>query len=112
MVNYGSSAEQILLTLVGEHEMLSGKENKMLFYFVLVAMPCVQVIPMAISLPKSALFSHSSERLRKTSLVFCFVLFLLFCHTRWRIKFVDDLTVLEALPRNSPSLLNVVVDDN
>lgn len=44
MVNYGSSAEQILLTLVGEHEMLSGKENKMLFYFVLVAMPCVQVM--------------------------------------------------------------------
>ena len=28
-----------------------------------------------------------------------------------RIKFVDDLTVLEVLPRNSPSLLNVVVDD-
>ena len=31
----------------------------------------------------------------------------------WRahIKFVDDLTVLEVVPRNSPSLLNVVVDD-
>ena len=28
-----------------------------------------------------------------------------------RIKFVDDLTVLEVVPRNSPSLLNVVVDD-
>ena len=28
-----------------------------------------------------------------------------------RIKFVDDLTVLEVAPRNSPSLLNVVVDD-
>ena len=28
-----------------------------------------------------------------------------------RIKFVDDLTVLEVLPRSSPSLLNVVVDD-
>ena len=27
------------------------------------------------------------------------------------IKFVDDLTVLEVVPRNSPSLLNVVVDD-
>ena len=26
-------------------------------------------------------------------------------------KFVDDLTVLEVVPRNSPSLLNVVVDD-
>ena len=28
-----------------------------------------------------------------------------------RIKFVDDLTVLEVVPRNSPSLLNVAVDD-
>ena len=28
-----------------------------------------------------------------------------------RIKFVDDLTVLEVVPRNSPSLMNVVVDD-
>ena len=28
-----------------------------------------------------------------------------------RIKFVDDLTVLEVVPRNSPSSLNVVVDD-
>ena len=28
-----------------------------------------------------------------------------------RIKFVDDLTVLEVVPRNSPSFLNVVVDD-
>ena len=28
-----------------------------------------------------------------------------------RIKFVDDLTVLEVVPRNSPSLLNIVVDD-
>ena len=28
-----------------------------------------------------------------------------------RIKFVDDLTVLEVVPRNSPSILNVVVDD-
>ena len=28
-----------------------------------------------------------------------------------RIKFVDDLTVLEVVPRNSPSLSNVVVDD-
>ena len=28
-----------------------------------------------------------------------------------RIKFVDDLTVLEVVPRNSPPLLNVVVDD-
>ena len=28
-----------------------------------------------------------------------------------RIKFVDDRTVLEVVPRNSPSLLNVVVDD-
>ena len=28
-----------------------------------------------------------------------------------RIKFVDDLTVLEVLPRNSSPLLNVVVDD-
>ena len=28
-----------------------------------------------------------------------------------RIKFVDDLTVLEVVPRNSPFLLNVVVDD-
>ena len=28
-----------------------------------------------------------------------------------RIKFVDDLTVLEVVPRNSPSLLNVVVGD-
>ena len=28
-----------------------------------------------------------------------------------RIKFVSDLTVLEVVPRNSPSLLNVVVDD-
>ena len=28
-----------------------------------------------------------------------------------RIKFVDGLTVLEVVPRNSPSLLNVVVDD-
>ena len=28
-----------------------------------------------------------------------------------RIKFVDDLTVLEVVPRNSPSLLNEVVDD-
>ena len=28
-----------------------------------------------------------------------------------RIKFVDDLTVLEVVPRNFPSLLNVVVDD-
>ena len=28
-----------------------------------------------------------------------------------RIKFVDDLTVLEVILRNSPSLLNVVVDD-
>ena len=28
-----------------------------------------------------------------------------------RIKFVDDLTVLKVVPRNSPSLLNVVVDD-
>ena len=28
-----------------------------------------------------------------------------------RIKFVDDLTVLEVVTRNSPSLLNVVVDD-
>ena len=27
-----------------------------------------------------------------------------------RIKFVDDLTVLEVVPRNSPSLLNDVVD--
>ena len=27
------------------------------------------------------------------------------------IKFVDDLTVLEVVPRNSSSLLNVVVDD-
>ena len=27
-----------------------------------------------------------------------------------RIKFVDDLTVLEVVPRNSPSLLNEVVD--
>ena len=27
------------------------------------------------------------------------------------IKFVDDLTVLEVVPRNSPSFLNVVVDD-
>ena len=27
------------------------------------------------------------------------------------IKFVGDLTVLEVVPRNSPSLLNVVVDD-
>ena len=27
------------------------------------------------------------------------------------INFVDDLTVLEVVPRNSPSLLNVVVDD-
>ena len=27
------------------------------------------------------------------------------------IKFVDDLTVLEVVTRNSPSLLNVVVDD-
>ena len=27
------------------------------------------------------------------------------------IKFVDDLTVLEVVPRNSPSLLNVVFDD-
>ena len=27
------------------------------------------------------------------------------------IKFVDDLTVLEVVPRNLPSLLNVVVDD-
>ena len=44
MVNYGPSAEQILLTLVGEHEMLWGKENEMLIYFVLVAMPCVQVM--------------------------------------------------------------------
>ena len=44
MINYGPLAEQILLTLVGEHEMLWGKENKMLIYFVLVAMPCVQVM--------------------------------------------------------------------
>ena len=28
-----------------------------------------------------------------------------------RIKFVDDLTVVEVVPCNSPSLLNVVVDD-
>ena len=28
-----------------------------------------------------------------------------------RIKFVDDLTALKVVPRNSPSLLNVVVDD-
>ena len=28
-----------------------------------------------------------------------------------RIKFVDDLTVLEVVPRNSAFLLNVVVDD-
>ena len=28
-----------------------------------------------------------------------------------RIKFVDDLTALEVVPRNSPSSLNVVVDD-
>ena len=28
-----------------------------------------------------------------------------------RIEFVDDMTVLEVVPRNSPSLLNVVVDD-
>ena len=28
-----------------------------------------------------------------------------------RIKFVDDLTVLQAVPRNSPSLLDVVLDD-
>ena len=28
-----------------------------------------------------------------------------------RIEFVDDLTVLEVVPRNSPTLLNVVVDD-
>ena len=28
-----------------------------------------------------------------------------------RIKFVDDLTALEVVPRNSPSLLNVIVDD-
>ena len=28
-----------------------------------------------------------------------------------RIKFVDDLTVLEVLLHNSPALLNVVVDD-
>ena len=27
-----------------------------------------------------------------------------------RIKFVDDLTVLEVVPRNTPSLLNEVVD--
>ena len=27
------------------------------------------------------------------------------------IKFVDDLKVLEVVPRNSPSFLNVVVDD-
>ena len=27
------------------------------------------------------------------------------------IKFVDDRTVLEVVPRNSPSLLNVIVDD-
>ena len=27
------------------------------------------------------------------------------------IEFVDDLTVLEVVPRNSPSFLNVVVDD-
>ena len=28
-----------------------------------------------------------------------------------RIKFIDDLTVVEVVPRNLPSLLNVVVDD-
>ena len=28
-----------------------------------------------------------------------------------RIKFVDDLTVVEVVFRNSPSLLNVVIDD-
>ena len=40
------------------------------------------------------------------------------CYGQWpcsklghRIKFVDDLTVLEVVPRNSPPLLNVVVDD-
>ena len=35
----------------------------------------------------------------------------LLSHWRPRAKFVDDLTALEIIPRNSPSMLNFIVDD-
>ena len=31
--------------------------------------------------------------------------------SHWRAKFVDDLTALEIIPRNSPSMTNFIVDD-
>ena len=35
----------------------------------------------------------------------------LLCDWRLRIKYVDDTSALEIIPRNSPSVLNVVASD-
>ncbi|CAH3164509.1 unnamed protein product, partial [Porites evermanni] len=105
-VNYGPSAEQILLTLVGEHEMLWGKENEMLIYFVLVAMPCVQVTRVGVLVSAPLYLNGGIPQGTKLGLVlFAVVVNDLVQSWGVHIKFVDDLAVLEVVPRNSPSLL-------